>query len=56
MENEDDGDANSNWYTRTIQKRLLKGLKNLDVSGQVETILITALVRSVRTLRRVFDT
>ena len=40
----------------TITKRLLKGLEDLEVSGQVETIQMTALLRTTRILRRVLET
>ena len=34
-------------------KGLLKGLEDLEVGGRVETIQMTALLRTVRILRRV---
>ena len=37
----------------TITKGLLKGLEDLEVGGQVETIQMTALLRTARILRRV---
>ena len=40
----------------TITKRLLKGLEDLEVGGQVETIQMTALLRTARILRRVLET
>ena len=40
----------------TITKGLLKGLEDLEVGGQVETIQTTALLRTVRILRRVLET
>ena len=40
----------------TITKGLLKGLEDLEVGGQVETILTTALLRTARILRRVRET
>ena len=40
----------------TITKRLLKGLEDLEVSGRVETIQTTALLRTARILRRVLET
>ena len=40
----------------TITKGLLKGLEDLEVGGRVETIQITALVRTVSILRRVLET
>ena len=36
----------------TITKGLLKGLGDLEVDGQVETIQTTALLRTARILRR----
>ena len=40
----------------TVTKGLLKGLEDLEVSGRVETIQTTALLRTVRILRRVLET
>ena len=40
----------------TITKGLLKGLKDLEVGGRVETIQMTALLRTARMLRRVLET
>ena len=40
----------------TIIKGLLKGLKDLEVGGRVETIQTTALLRTARILRRVLET
>ena len=40
----------------TVTKGLLKGLEDLEVGGQVETIQTTTLLRSVRILRRVLET
>ena len=37
----------------TITKGLLKGLEDLEVGGQEETIQMTALLRTARILRRV---
>ena len=37
----------------TVTKGLLKGLENLEVGGQVETIQTTTFLRSARLLRRV---
>ena len=37
-------------------KGLLKGLEDLEVGGQVETIQTTTLMRSARILRRVLET
>ena len=40
----------------TVTKGLLKGLEDLGVSGRVETIQTTALLRMARILRRVLET
>ena len=40
----------------TVAKGLLKGLKDLEVGGRVETIQTTALLRMARILRRVLET
>ena len=40
----------------TVTKGLLKGLEDLKVGGQLETIQTTALLRTVRMLRRVLET
>ena len=40
----------------TVTKGLLKGLEELEVSGRVETIQTTALLRTARILRRVLET
>ena len=40
----------------TITKGLLKGLEDLEIGGQVETIQTTALLRNARNLRRVLET
>ena len=40
----------------TVTKELLKGLEDLEVGGQVETIQTTALLRTARILRRVLET
>ena len=39
-----------------ITKGLFKGLEDLEVGGQVETIQMTALLRTARILRRVLET
>ena len=39
-----------------IPKGLVKGLKNLEIEGQVKNIHTTAVVRSARILRRVLET
>ena len=40
----------------TITKGLLKGLEDLEVGGLVETIQMTALLRTARILTRVLET
>ena len=40
----------------TVTKGLLKGLEDVEVGARVETIQTTALLRTVRILRRVLET
>ena len=40
----------------TINKGLLKGLEDLEVGGRVETIQMTALLRTTRILRQDLET
>ena len=40
----------------TISKGLVKGVEDLEIRGQVETIQTTALSRSAKILRRVLET
>ena len=40
----------------TMTKGLLKGLEDLEVGGRLETIQMTALLRTVRIPRRVLET
>ena len=40
----------------TVTKGLLKDLEDLEVGGRVETIQMTALLRTARILRRVLET
>ena len=40
----------------TVTKGLLKGLKDLEVCGRVETIQTTSLYKMARILRRVLET
>ena len=40
----------------TVTKGLLKGLKNLEIDDRVETIQITAWLKTARILRRVLET
>ena len=49
--NNNDDDASG-----TITKGLLKGLGDLKVGGRVETIQMTALLRTARILSRVLET
>ena len=44
-----------NGTLRTVTKRLVLGLEDLEIRGRVETIETTALLRSARILRRVLD-
>ena len=43
-------------FKSTVTKGLLKSLEDLEVSGRVETIQTTALLRTARILRRVLET
>ena len=40
----------------TVNKGLLKGLEDLEVGGQVETIQTTALLKTARIMRRILET
>ena len=40
----------------TVTKGLLKGLEDLEVGDRVETIQITALLKTSRILRRILET
>ena len=40
----------------TISKELIKGLEDLEIRGQVETIKTTVFLRSARILRRIQET
>ena len=40
----------------TVTKRSIQGLVDLEIRGRIETIQTTALLRSVRILRRVLKT
>ena len=40
----------------TVPKELLKGLEDLEIRGQVQTIQTTVLLRSARILRRALKT
>ena len=40
----------------TISKELVKGLEDLKIRGQADTIQTTALFRSARILRKVLET
>ena len=56
MEHEDDDYPIVIGAFGTVTKGLLKGLDDLKVGGRVETIQTTALLRTVRMLRRVLET
>ena len=53
MEHEGDSDTNCGSALGTILKGLAKGLEDLEIRGQVETI---QTLRSVRILRKVLET
>ena len=55
MENEIDGDTNFDWCTWNNPQGLVKGLEDLEIRGQVDTIQTTDLLRSPRIPRRVLD-
>ena len=40
----------------TVTKGLVQGLEDLEITGRVETIKTTELLRSIRLLRRVLET
>ena len=40
----------------TVTRRILQGLKDLEITGQVETIQTTALLRSARIQGKVLET
>ena len=40
----------------TVSKGLLKSLEDMEVGGRVETIQMTALLKTARILRRVLET
>ena len=40
----------------TVTEGILKGLEDLEIKGQVETIQTTTLLRAARILRRVLET
>ena len=56
MEHEDDGDTNCNWCIWNNSQRIGKGMEELEIRGQVETIQTTALLRLARILCRVLVT
>ena len=39
----------------TVTKRLVQRLEDLEITGQVETVQTTALLRSARILRRILE-
>ena len=55
VEQESDDYTNYNWRSWYSRQSLVKGLKDLEITGRVETIQITALLRSVRIPRRVLE-
>ena len=40
----------------TVTKGLVQGLEDLEITGRVDTVQTTALLRSVRILRKVMET
>ena len=40
----------------TVTRGLVQGLEDLEITGQVETVQTTALLRSVRILRKILET
>ena len=48
MEHEGGGDTNCSWCTWNDPQRSLKGLEDLEIRGQEETIKTAALLRSTR--------
>ena len=40
----------------TVTKGSLKGLEDLEITGRVDTIQITAFLRTARILRRILET
>ena len=56
MEHDSNGDTNCNWYTGYSHQRIDAGTGGLEIRGQVETIQMTALLKSARILRRILKT
>ena len=56
MEHESDGNISCNWCTWNDPQMFSKGLERLKIGEQTETIKTTALLRSIRILRRVLET
>ena len=56
MEHDCEGYINSNLCSCTVTEGLVKGLEDLEITGRVETIETTALLRSARILRRILKT
>ena len=56
MQHEGDNYTNRDWCFWYRHQRIIKGLKDFEIGGRVETIQTTALLRTVRTLRRVQET
>ena len=55
MKHESDGDTNCNWCAWYSHQRFGTGTGGLGNKGRVETIQTTALLKSARILRRVFQ-
>ena len=56
MEHKVDGDTNCNWCPWNNPQILIKRLKDFEIIGQIETILIAESLRSARILRRILET
>ena len=56
MEHEGDNYTNCDWCFWYSNKRMTKGLEDVEVGRRVETIQTTTLLRMARTLRRVLET
>ena len=50
MEHEGDNDTSCGWCTWHNPPKLVQGLEDLEIRGQVETIQNTALLKSIRKL------
>ena len=56
VEHESDDYSSCNWCSWYSHQRFKKGLEGLKMTGQVETIQTTTLLRSARIPRRVLET